>query len=280
MKLLQRAGIVAGILVLLCIVGIGAIYLSGNQFTVAPCIVTTNGQLFMVYEDRPVALNQNAKNYQTGDILLILHASAFAESYPEQAGTHLVMKLASGTKADIPQKALDVLTETGNWIDGEMPENTSLEFWITQNVDNVDWSGYDGITGWFGAKEYLGRGYRKVHDGPGGGRHPEHYVSYKLTAWPDYADGGWFVTQITVTDPAVRVCGLTVTSSYDEFKQTFESLGFTVYQNATGDWIGEKDGITCQMVINDTPESGLVIQDTVPVLIITAEVTNREGIVF
>ena len=33
-----------------------------------------------------------------------------------------------------------------------------------------------------------------------------------ITAWPDYADGGEFVTDITVTVPAVKVYGLIVDS--------------------------------------------------------------------
>ena len=269
---LQRVGIVIGILALVCLVGLGIVYFSGNQFTVARCIVTTNGSLFMVYEDRPVQLNQKTDTWQTGDKLLILHASDFAESYPEQVKTHFVMKLSSGTKADVPQKALDVLTKTGNWSQGEKPKDTDLEFWITENVESVDWTGHEEIAGWFGAKEYLGRGYKKASESPGGNQHPEYYVSYILTAWPDYADGGWYVTRIAVTDPAVRVCGLTVNSTYEEFKTTFEALGFLVYGNSNGTtYTAEKDGVICRLAC---------APDFVPQLIVTAKVTNRDGIEF
>ncbi len=39
----------------------------------------------MVYDERPVYLSFNGdKEYETGDNLLIVHQSAFAESYSEQ----------------------------------------------------------------------------------------------------------------------------------------------------------------------------------------------------
>ncbi len=89
---------------------------SGNQFTIARCIVTDNDSLYMVYNDRPVHLIYNKDtDYQTGDKLLIVHQSAFAESCPEQTRAYFVMKIGSGSKNDIPQKAFDVLIETGNW---------------------------------------------------------------------------------------------------------------------------------------------------------------------
>ena len=262
----------------LALLGIAVLFLSGNQITVARCIVTENGGLYMVYDERPVRISAGEdKNYQTGDKLLIVHASAFAESYPEQARTVFVMKIGSGTKEDIPQKALDVLTETGNTVSGEMPKNTSLEFWITEDVKDRDWTGHDEIYGWMGAREFLGSGYKKNEDPTGSNQHPEHYVSYVITAWPDYTDGGEFVTDITVTDPDVTVYGLTIESTYEEFDAVFEQLGYELSwsEGAIKTRVATKDGITFRLTraVEDN-------QDVVPVFSITAEVTNREGIVF
>ncbi len=93
--------------------GLLIVTLAGNQFTVTRCIVTENGGLYMVYDDRPVMLSSvGERDYQTGDKLLILHATAFAESYPEQARAVFVCKIASGTEEDVPQKAFDILIET------------------------------------------------------------------------------------------------------------------------------------------------------------------------
>ena len=277
-KGIKTAVIIIAAVLALALLGIAVLFLSGNQITVARCIVTENGGLYMVYDERPVRISAGEdKNYQTGDKLFIVHASAFAESYPEQARTVFVMKIGSGTKEDIPQKALDVLTETGNTVSGEMPKNTSLEFWITEDVKDQDWTGHDEIYGWMGAREFLGSGYKKNEDPTGSNRHPEHYVSYVITAWPDYADGGEFVTDITVTDPAVTVYGLTIESTYEEFDAVFEQLGYELSwsEGAIKTRVATKDGITFRLTraVEDN-------QDVVPVFSITAEVTNREGIVF
>ena len=277
-KGIKTAVIIIAAVLALALLGIAVLFLSGNQITVARCIVTENGGLYMVYDERPVRISAGEdKNYQTGDKLLIVHASAFAESYPEQARTVFVMKIGSGTKEDIPQKALDVLTETGNTVSGEMPKNTSLEFWITEDVKDRDWTGHDEIYGWMGAREFLGSGYKKNEDPTGANQHPDHYVSYVITAWPDYADGGEFVTDITVTDPDVTVYGLTIESTYEEFDAVFEPL---VYELSWSDGAIEtrvaiKNGITFRLTraVDDNP-------NVVPMFRISAEVTNREGIVY
>ena len=287
--------IIAAVLAL-ALVGVAIIFLSGNQITVARCIVTENGSLYMVYDERPVRISAGEdSNYQTGDKLLIIHATAFAESYPEQARAVFVMKIGSGTEDDIPQKALDVLIETGNYsvsdvggVDGpsnvtatpsagEMPKDTTLEFWIAENVKDQDWTGYDEIYGWMGAREFLGSGYKKTQDEDGSDQHPEHYVSYVITAWPDYADGGQFVTDIIVTDPAVKVYGLSIASTFEEFDAVFELLGYELSwaEGAIKTRVATKDGITYKLTraVEENP-------DVVPQIRISAEVTNREGIVF
>ena len=277
-KGVKIAVIIIAAVLALALVGVAIIFLSGNQITVARCIVTENGSLYMVYDERPVRISAGEdRDYQTGDKLLIVHATAFAESYPEQARAVFVMKIGSGTKEDIPQKALDVLTETGNTVSGEMPKDTTLEFWITEDVKDRDWSGHDEIYGWMGAREFLGSAYKKNADADGSDQHPEHYVSYVITAWPDYADGGQFVTDIAVTDPAVKVHGLTIASTFEEFDAVFEPLGYELSwsEGAIQTRVATKDGVTFRLTraVEDNP-------DVVPQIRISAEVTNREGIVF
>ena len=277
-KGIKTAVIIIAAVLALAVLGLVVLFLSGNQITVARCIVTENDSLYMVYDERPVRISAGEdKNYQTGDKLLIVHASAFAESYPEQARTVFVIKIGSGTKEDIPQKALDVLTETGNTVSGEMPKNTSLEFWITEDVKDQDWTGHDEIYGWMGAREFLGSGYKKNEDPTGSNQHPEHYVSYVITAWPDYADGGEFVTDITVTDPDVKVYGLTIASTYEEFDAVFEPLGYELSwsDGAIETRVATKNGITFRLTraVDDNP-------NVIPMFRVSAEVTNREGIVY
>lgn len=277
-KGVKIAVIIIAAVLALALVGVAIIFLSGNQITVARCIVIENGSLYMVYDERPVRISAGEdRDYQTGDKLLIVHATAFAESYPEQARAVFVMKIGSGTKEDIPQKALDVLTETGNTVSGEMPKDTTLEFWITENVKDQDWTGHDEIYGWMGAREFLGSAYKKNEDADGLDQRPEHYVSYVITAWPDYADGGQFVTDIIVTDPAVKVYGLTIASTFEEFDAVFEPLGYELSwsEGAIQTRVATKDGVTFRLTraVDDNP-------NVVPQIRISAEVTNREGIVF
>lgn len=128
-----------------------------------------------------------------------------------------------------------------------------------------------------GAREFLGSAYKKNEDADGLDQRPEHYVSYVITAWPDYADGGQFVTDITVTDPAVKVYGLTIASTFEEFDAVFEPLGYELSwaEGAIKTRVATKDGITYRLTraVEENP-------DVVPQFQISAEVTNREGIVF
>ena len=104
------------IIVVILVSVVAVVFLGGNQLTIARCIVTDNNSLYMVYEDRPIHLTCDMDtDYQTGDKLLILHQSAFAESYPEQTRAYFVMKIGSGSKDDIPQKVFDALIATDNW---------------------------------------------------------------------------------------------------------------------------------------------------------------------
>jgi len=107
---------IIGAIVVLALIFFAVVIFSGNQLTVAQCIITENGSMYMVYDDRPVHLNYTGdKGYETGDKLLIIHQSAFAESYPEQTRAYFIIKIGAGSVEDIPQKAIDVLIETGNY---------------------------------------------------------------------------------------------------------------------------------------------------------------------
>ena len=168
-------------------------------------------------------------------------------------------------------------TEEDITVGSKKPPNTSLEFWITEDVTGYDWSGHDEIYGWMGAREFLGSGYEKIEDAVDGNQHPEHYVSYLITGWPDCMDEGAFVTDIKITDPTVTVYGLTIASTYEEFDALFEPLGYELSWGvgAIVTRVATKDGITFRLTraVEDKP-------NVVAKLRITAEVTNREGVVF
>ncbi len=145
------------------------------------------------------------------------------------------------------------------------PADTALEFWITEDVKNADLSAHEEIEGWIGAREYYGKGY---------GSDSEHHVKYLITAYPDYADGGAYVTEISVTDPAVSVYGLTVTSSAEEFKEIFRGMDFALTEEQRGErvvYTAKKHGISFSLSVGGGAQS-------LPTLVIAAEVTNKENI--
>lgn len=149
-----------------------------------------------------------------------------------------------------------------------------LEFRITENVENTDFSQYESVSGWMGAKEYYGKGYSPVTDSEGNVTKPEYYVTYLVSAYPDYADGGQYITKIEITDPAVLVNGITVESPFEEFEAVFKAMDYETYLSEHSNHIQcnakSKDGITYTLYVsNDTRK-----------LTIQAEVTNREGIQF
>lgn len=154
------------------------------------------------------------------------------------------------------------------------PDDTSLEFWITDNVESVDFSQHNEIYGWMGAREFYGKGYSSVKDEDGNDVKPEYYVSYLITAYPDYADGGEYVTQIEITDPAVSVYGLTVNSTIEEYDAVFRKMGYLISVEERGEHrlftAVKNDSIT--FVFYEGTENGM------PMLTIKAKVTNRDGI--
>ena len=145
------------------------------------------------------------------------------------------------------------------------PADTALEFWICDDGSQIDWGGHDEITGWMGAREFLGTGYHASEQG----ERPPVRVSYILTAWPDYADGGCYITTIEITDPAVSVYGLTVESEPEEFERVMISMGYEIESVENSLQRAVRDGYTVSVYRSDTPK-----------LCISAEVGNREGICF
>ncbi|MGM9680460.1 MAG: hypothetical protein ACI3XR_03035 [Eubacteriales bacterium] len=154
------------------------------------------------------------------------------------------------------------------------PDDSTLEFWIADNVADVDFSGHNPIYGWFGAEEYYGAGYQPTEDSNGNTVSPRYFVSYVLSAYPDYADGGRYVTGITITDPSVTLYGFHVLSTAEEFNVIFTNLGYAV-TNRGAVYTAEKDGVTFSFTPLNPNDP-----DSVATLTIQIQVTNREGICF
>ena len=145
------------------------------------------------------------------------------------------------------------------------PNDSTLEFWITDNVGQVDFSGYDE-GGMFGGHMYLGRGYHTHYAKDGQGPLlPDVYVAYIVTAYPDYSSGGQFVTCIRITDPAVTVYGLTVASPLEEWDAVMREMGYEI------SWYSS---------FHRAQKDGFCFSYGGGELCIRAEVTNKQKIVF
>ncbi len=144
------------------------------------------------------------------------------------------------------------------------PEH-DLEFWIAENVDDFDFSNHQQKYGIMGGREYYGIGYVPTLDENGQQVDPEHCVIYTVTNYPDYSNNSRHVTRITITDPAVRVYGLSISSSAEEIKSVMSAEGFTVTESGTA-LRAEKDNFLFTFS-----------RDAIK---INAEVTNHFGIIY
>lgn len=160
---------------------------------------------------------------------------------------------------------------------------TDLEFFILDDVADADFSAFQEIYGGFGASQYAPKRYGISESGIISEQQiPGQCVLYTVSAWPDHADGGAFVTDITVTDPKVRLFGLTVDSTAEEFIKKCELLGYKkaerqseADQAARGikeyACVESKDG-KYSIVLEKTSERSTIR--------INAHVSNRNNIIF
>lgn len=156
----------------------------------------------------------------------------------------------------------------------DRPADTSLEFWITEDVSEMDWKGYDEAYGMFGGYAYLGKDYHLIN-----GEVPQKHIIYTLTAWPDYSDAGWYITGIEITDPAISVYGLTAASTFSDFDNVLTKQGYKIdiEKNEFHEiHHAEKGDVSFILTSGIFDESGEVES----AFIISAEVSNREGLVF
>lgn len=143
-------------------------------------------------------------------------------------------------------------------------QNKKLEFWICENVDNVDFSKYPEKFGLFGGREYYGTGYITAFDDYNQPIAPEHFVLYTVTSYPDYSDKEQHITRIYITDPNVEFYGIHLNSSFEEFERLVAEQGFVITGSNENYRTAEKGKIS--------------IKITKDWIRIYAEVENKEGI--
>ena len=106
------------------------------------------------------------------------------------------------------------------------PEDTNLDFWITQVVTHQEMQdkGCTVIPGWFGATEYLSSGYEPLIVEEHSNRIPEIHVTYLVQSYPDAMSNSSSITRINITDPTVTVFGLTINSSQEEITNRMKKV--------------------------------------------------------
>ena len=154
----------------------------------------------------------------------------------------------------------------------DKPADTNLEFWITEDVTEFDFSSYYSVPGWFGASEYYGIDYEPAgFDEDNFPVEPEHCVKYKVTSYPDYSSKEQHITGIVITDPTITFYGITLESSDDDIIEAMTSNGYTHVQLEENSTYGnclyfEQGNVTVKFYETE--------------ISIRAEVTNRFGIQF
>lgn len=109
----------------------------------------------------------------------------------------------------------------------QKPEDTNLEFWLTENVDDFDYSEHVERYGGFGCTDYYGLGYNPLIDEYEQQVDPEECVIYRVSSYPDCSNRQQCITSIQITDPNVVFFGLRINSSLEEFDAVFLNKGFT-----------------------------------------------------
>ena len=149
-------------------------------------------------------------------------------------------------------------------------ETEGLSFQILESVNpDLVCKDLDEIDGHYGAREFLDQRYKVVIEEENGGMRtpPDTYVSYIFTHYPDYADSEWAVTGIVIKDDNVKVFGKTISSDIRYLDQILAEKGFGV--DTLGD--GPRHLATCGDISISYGNGEIRI---------TAEVTNREGIMY
>ena len=142
---------------------------------------------------------------------------------------------------------------------------TNLEFWIGDNVDDVDFSDYQSRNGMIGGYAYYGRGYIPTIDENGQQIDPDFCVIYTITSYPDYSSKKQHITSISITDPSIELYGLSLDTPIEEIESTIENEGFKIEKTTFG-LIAKKGKYSIRFFDN--------------VIHLSVNVTNIFGIVF
>lgn len=127
----------------------------------------------------------------------------------------------------------DITSGAQNIVPPPRPEDTTLDFWLTEELSQQQMDSLDEITGIIGAREFLGKDYKALSGENNQFYKPEIYVSYIVGSWPDEKNFGHFVTTIEITDPKITLYGISCQSPYEDFDSVFTEMGYDVEKYET-----------------------------------------------
>ena len=138
----------------------------------------------------------------------------------------------------------------------DRPADTNLEFWITEDVSDINfYANYASGGEVFGMVFFCGMGYTADM---------EEKVVYGLTPYPDHADRNLYITRIEITDPNITIYGLTINSDWETVKQVLTEQEFTIIEKTL--IIAQKGRLTIYFEENR--------------ILMFVDVTNNQGIIF
>ncbi len=96
-------------------------------------------------------------------------------------------------------------------------------------------------------------------------------TTYDVTAYPDYSDGGEYITMIWTTDPDVHIYDLSVGDSYteEELSEYMLSLGFTRTNDSENIFMYNKERLNISIFV----ESNIITK-----MYVRVDITNRWNI--
>ncbi|MCH5146692.1 MAG: hypothetical protein J1F61_01645 [Clostridiales bacterium] len=144
-------------------------------------------------------------------------------------------------------------------------KDSTFELKFLEDVENKDLSGFECIPG-FGVEGYYNPKYSESDIFS----YNSKVVRYDVTAYPDVADGGQFVTRIDCSDPEVTFFGGYTIESGDAFLEALENAGYQVVVNQWRDY--DFDATKGNILINYDIQNHHVR--------FIYNVTNRDGIIF
>ena len=134
------------------------------------------------------------------------------------------------------------------------PENTNIQYWITEDFTGKPLNGHfileeDEEKVVFYGVEYI------PYELNGEMIHPNVYVKYTISAYPDSTYDERFITNIYITDLTVDIYGVNLTNSFKEFDEAMKEAGFKITKKNKERHIAKKDNITiyfCESYIEIT----------------------------